>query len=332
MTVTGPNGCTATASTTVTGSTTPPTASLTNDGPLSCNKPSVTLTASGGESYQFQSGITANGSSATVTTAGVYSVTVIGTNGCSQVASTTLTDDSQPIAITQQPANVSLTTGQTARFSASASGSALSYQWQLDAGSGFVDLTNDATYAGVNSATLSVANTTTALSGNSYRVVITSGACSVTSTAASLTVNPLLTDLSPILYTQPFVLYGSGQLSVVVDVVELNGVASQGLITLKITQDAKLSLSLPANATSVGGRVVTNGVWQLSGPQNGYYTLTTSEPVAAGNRLSVGLVGQFSAGSSSGELTVSGTLVGGSGGEQKATNNIDADKIKYFQQ
>ncbi|MBD2756692.1 hypothetical protein [Spirosoma validum] len=52
----------------------------------------------------------------------------------------------------------------------------------------------------------------------------------------------------------------------------------------------------------------------------------------AGDRLSVGLTGSFSAGASGGSLTVSGVLVGGSGGDGKSTNNLDADKVEYFQQ
>lgn len=154
--------CSSTAMVTVRGSTSAPNASLTNDGPLSCAKPSVTLTASGGVTYQFEPSITASGASATVTTARIYSVIVTGANGCTSVASTTVADASQPVTITGQSASVSLTAGQTARFSASGTG--LSYQWQLDAGSGFFNPSNDATYSGVNSATLSVANTTTALS------------------------------------------------------------------------------------------------------------------------------------------------------------------------
>ena len=40
------NGCQATATTTVTGNTTPPPLTVTNNGPLTCAQPSVTLTAS----------------------------------------------------------------------------------------------------------------------------------------------------------------------------------------------------------------------------------------------------------------------------------------------
>lgn len=162
-----------------------------------------------------------------------------------------------------------------------------------------------------------------------YSVLVTgTNGCS---NVASTNVTPA-PELSLLLYARPTGLYGNTAVTVVVDVIELNGAASSGLITLKITQDTKLSLNLPASATSIDNRPVNNSVWQLSGPSNGYYTLTTSQVIAANGQLSVGLTGSFSPDSSSGELTVSGTLVGGSGGDQRLLNNTDADRLDYFQQ
>lgn len=214
-----------------------PSASLVASGSLSSATPSVTLTASGGGTYQFSPGAIQidNGPTATVNSPGAYSVVVTGNNGCSNVASVTVTAVPSP-------------------------------------------------------------------------------------------------DLIPLLYTRPTGLYGQSPVTVVVDVLELNGVTSSGLITLKITQDSKLSLALSPTETTVNNRSVNNKVWQLSGPTNGYYVLKTSQPIPAGDKLSVGLRGTFTPGSSSGGLTVSGTLVGGSGGELRTTNNIDADKLDYFQQ
>jgi hypothetical protein len=132
VTATSASGCTATATTTVAGNQTVPTAGLTNDGPLSCSKTSVTLTASGGGTYQFSAGATQinGGNTATVTTAGPYSVTVTGTNGCSATATTTVTgDQSVPTAglLNNGPLSCSMTTvtltasgGGTYTFSAGA--------------------------------------------------------------------------------------------------------------------------------------------------------------------------------------------------------------------
>src|SRR5690606_11721697 len=102
VTVTGENGCTATASQTVTLDDTLPTAAITNDGlELSCNITSLTLTASGGVSYSWSNASTVVGTSAAleVTEAGTYTVTVTGENGCTATASEIVSlDDSLPAA------------------------------------------------------------------------------------------------------------------------------------------------------------------------------------------------------------------------------------------
>lgn len=85
------NGCTSVATTTVTGDTQVPSSSASNDGPLTCTKTSVTLTANPatGVSYAWSGGGTNR--TKVVTTAGTYTVTVTSNiNGCSSVATTTV--------------------------------------------------------------------------------------------------------------------------------------------------------------------------------------------------------------------------------------------------
>ncbi|QHV99013.1 putative Ig domain-containing protein [Spirosoma endbachense] len=83
---------------------------------------------------------------------------------------------------TQPPAGQSVCAGQTVTAAVSVSGTVSGYQWYRDG-----TLVN-----GQTSATLSLSNVTTAQSG-SYSVVVTGSCNSVTSTAFSLTVNPLPT-------------------------------------------------------------------------------------------------------------------------------------------
>lgn len=122
VTVTGDNGCTATNTTNVESNTAAPVATLTNNGPIADNNQTVTLTASGGTGYSFSPGATqqGGGNTATTTTAGPYSVTVTGTNGCTAVASTT-------VAGTQNPATVCR--GGTVVIKVVASGNPVKYEW-----------------------------------------------------------------------------------------------------------------------------------------------------------------------------------------------------------
>jgi predicted RNA-binding protein with TRAM domain len=89
VTVTGTNGCSASATVTVGQNTTAPTADATSSiATITCTNPSSTLTATGGGSYVWDDASTS--ATRSVSTSGTYSVTVTdATNGCS--AATTVT-------------------------------------------------------------------------------------------------------------------------------------------------------------------------------------------------------------------------------------------------
>src|SRR5215470_2259397 len=83
--------------------------------------------------------------------------------------------------ITTQPTSQTVSAGQTATFSVAASGTApLSYQWQK----------NGADITGATSASYTTPVTTTADSGEQFRVVVSNAAGTATSNTATLTVNP----------------------------------------------------------------------------------------------------------------------------------------------
>jgi PKD repeat protein len=97
-------------------------------------------------------------------------------------------------AITTQPKNVSICEGDTAKLSVKSTGLNLKYQWQVNTGSGFVPLTETATYKGVATQNLAVVKANPNLNPNSYRCVVSSG-CGVpraiNSNAISLIINTL---------------------------------------------------------------------------------------------------------------------------------------------
>ena len=101
-------------------------------------------------------------------------------------------------AITMQPADQTVTTPATATFNVTATGSTLSYQWQVSSDGG---VTFGPVPGGPNATSLAVINTTLAQSGQRYRVVVSNSAGSVTSSSALLTV--LLAPIAPAFTTQP---------------------------------------------------------------------------------------------------------------------------------
>ena len=89
VTVTGTNGCISTESITITNDILPPTAGIINNtasNTLNCNYSSISLTATGGVTYVWSNSMGTN-ATISVTVAGTYTVTVRGTNGCTDTES-----------------------------------------------------------------------------------------------------------------------------------------------------------------------------------------------------------------------------------------------------
>jgi HYR domain/Secretion system C-terminal sorting domain/Immunoglobulin I-set domain len=93
-------------------------------------------------------------------------------------------------SIVTQPSSVTICAGTNTSFTITATGAA-SYQWQVDAGAGFNNITNNATYAGATTTTLTITAATNSLNTYQYRCVATNGVGSTNSNAATLTVTPL---------------------------------------------------------------------------------------------------------------------------------------------
>src|SRR5208337_1648146 len=162
---------------------------------------SVTASGTAPLSYQWQKGTTAisGATSATYTTAATttadsgskFSVVVSNATGSTTSNAATLTVTATAVAptITQQPASVTVTAGQTATFSVTATGTdPLTYQW----------LQGTTSITGATSASYATPATTTANSGTQYKVIVSNSVGSATSNVATLTVNaapPASTDV-----------------------------------------------------------------------------------------------------------------------------------------
>lgn len=115
--------------------------------------------------------------------AGTATITVAATDGSGVSATCTVTVNAAT-TITTQPQSVSVTEGQSATFSVTATGDNLRYQWQINSGNGWSDIT------GATDASYTIDRTTTAMSGNQYCCVVTGDGGETTSSAATLTVRP----------------------------------------------------------------------------------------------------------------------------------------------
>ncbi|HRI25724.1 MAG TPA: hypothetical protein PLZ45_13690, partial [Ferruginibacter sp.] len=97
-------------------------------------------------------------------------------------------------AITSQPVASTICATQNTSFSIAASGSSLTYQWEVSVtgcGGPWVNVTNGGVYSNATTATLTITGATTAMNGYGYRCTVT-GVCaplSVSSNCVLLTVN-----------------------------------------------------------------------------------------------------------------------------------------------
>jgi hypothetical protein len=95
-------------------------------------------------------------------------------------------------SIPSQLGNITTTLGQPATFFVVGAGAPpLGFQWQRmpDGSTSWANLSNSATYGGVTTSTLVVTGTTTPMTGDQFRCVVSNSGGSVTSNAETLTVN-----------------------------------------------------------------------------------------------------------------------------------------------
>ncbi|MBD2703569.1 VCBS repeat-containing protein [Spirosoma sp. BT702] len=108
VTLTGANGCTATASAQVFQNNTVPAVNINpTSATLTCTTPTVSLSAVGSGTYRWSTGATT--STISVTAADTYSVTLTGANGCSRTASVVVSQDKNPPAVSITPNSATLT-------------------------------------------------------------------------------------------------------------------------------------------------------------------------------------------------------------------------------
>ena len=167
-------------------------------------------------SYQWQVDTTGTGSSFTsITNGGVYSgattstLSITGATGTmnqylyrvvvtetSAIPANTvnsnnarLTVNTNPV-INTQPASITVNQGSNTSFTVGASGDSLTYQWQVNSGSGFTNITNGGVYNGSTTSTLQITGATLGMNGYRYQCIVSGiGSLSTTSSAATLSLH-----------------------------------------------------------------------------------------------------------------------------------------------
>ncbi len=101
-------------------------------------------------------------------------------------------------SVTTQPSNEFVNAGSNATFTAQTSnpGGADTVQWQVNTGSGFINLSNSVVYSGATSTALTITAVATGMSGYQYQAVFSNSAGTLTTSAVTLAVDSITTQPS----------------------------------------------------------------------------------------------------------------------------------------
>ncbi|MBK7243367.1 MAG: T9SS type A sorting domain-containing protein [Saprospiraceae bacterium] len=193
VTVTDANGCTGTASRTLTVDPNP-VVTITGDNKI-CAGTSSTFTANasvGTAPFTYLWSTTATTQSINVSTAGTYSVTVTDANGCTGTASRTLTVDPNPVVTITGDNKICAGTSSTFTANASVGTAPFTYLWSTTATTQSINVSTAGTY----SVTVTDANGCTGTASRTLTVdpnpvvTITGGNKICAGTSSTFTANP----------------------------------------------------------------------------------------------------------------------------------------------
>lgn len=155
-----------------------------------------------------------------------------------------------PINLTGQPANATVCTGANGSFTVTATPNGVSYNWQVNTGSGFTYLTNGGVYSGVSTATLTITGATLAMNGYQYRCIVTctQGGLPEISNPATLTVN--VSPAPPILTPTSGAICPGGNVAINASVAATSTTVSSGTISVPIPDNAT---GVATNSLNVAG-------------------------------------------------------------------------------
>ncbi|MBK9254518.1 MAG: T9SS type A sorting domain-containing protein [Saprospiraceae bacterium] len=108
-------------------------------------------------------------------------------HGCDSIVTLNLTISSTEIK--SQPVSQTTIINNNAVFFVTTLSNFVTYQWQIDSGNGFQNISDTGQYSGTTTNTLNVSNVTINNNNQRFRCIINNGLCSITSDIAVLTVD-----------------------------------------------------------------------------------------------------------------------------------------------
>ena len=175
--------------------------------------------------------------------------------------------------ITVQPTNQTVTEGQTASFTVTATGENPTYQWSqsTDQGKSWTEI------SGATGSTYTTAATTTSMSGYQYRCVVSNSAGSVTSSAATLTVNAATVPVTGVSLTPASLSLFTGDTATLTATVTPEN-ADNKTVTWESSDTSVATVDENGTVTAVGAGTATITVTTEDGNKTATCTVTVTRP------------------------------------------------------
>ncbi len=141
----------------------------------------------------------------------------------------------------------------------------------------------------------------------------------------------IIPDLAPTVSAFSNAMRGPTSFYIIVKVTELNNVKTKGLITVTIPKDVRVLFEGPFDdsLSQLGDFQLNNSEWSYSEDDlNHIFTSLTN--IGIRGYSTIGVVADFDPEFAKGFYTLTSQIASGSGGEVRASNNVDADKIDFF--
>lgn len=207
-------------------------------------------------------------------------------DGCTGVSKTVQVTVKAAPSVSEHPANKTVNPGNSATFNVSAS-NATSYQWQVNQGEGFMNISDGETYSGYTSSELSIHYAGSWMNGYQYRC-IASGECAPAAVSNTATLSTISTDanlsgitVSPGTLNPSFAQATTGYSAQVLPStasINITPSAAHGAATIKVNGNPVTSGSATSVSLSGGVNTITIVVTAEDGTTTKSYTVQVTRP------------------------------------------------------
>lgn len=139
-----------------------------------------------------------------------------------------------------------------------------------------------------------------------------------------------LPDLTPTITILPGNISGVSIVDIAIEVTELNQSNTDSTVVVRLSSDPRLSFTWDTTLTSIAFITLDNAIWIYNGDNGIYHSFYLNDMLAGGTKTAFGFRAIYDPQSTSGQTTISSSIVPVVGGEYGFTNNTDSETLIYF--